>query len=256
MVKVKEDMTGWKMWEHGVCDSRLVVIKQTDDYITPSGLYRARWECECTCVDRRTIIACADQIKSGVIKSCGCLKKEKCKKMGDNRKQYNSYVLYNSYGKGNYLNCNEDFLFSLQDFETIKNYCWFKDNNGYACARYGNSSIRLHQLIGCKNYDHQNRNKSDNRRENLRPASQSENRYNSSMRSDNNSGVTGVGFRNLTNKWRARIQFQGISVCLGEFDTRDDAIIARLQAEAKYYGDFAPQKHLFEEYGIMVNGDE
>lgn len=33
MVKVKEDMTGWIMSEHGVPDSKIKVIKQTEDYI-------------------------------------------------------------------------------------------------------------------------------------------------------------------------------------------------------------------------------
>ena len=43
MVKVKEDMTGWKMWEHGVPDSRLIVICRTDDYISPKGKHIAQW---------------------------------------------------------------------------------------------------------------------------------------------------------------------------------------------------------------------
>lgn len=28
MANITEDMTGWKMWEHGVPDSRLTVIKK------------------------------------------------------------------------------------------------------------------------------------------------------------------------------------------------------------------------------------
>ena len=34
------------------------------------------------------------------------------------------------------------------------------------------------------------------------------------------------------------------------FDNKDDAIKARLIAEKKYFGDFAPQKHLYEKYNI------
>ena len=37
LVKVKEDMSGWIMSEHGVPDSRLKVIKQVEDYVYPSG---------------------------------------------------------------------------------------------------------------------------------------------------------------------------------------------------------------------------
>lgn len=34
MVKVRKDMTGWNMWEHGVLDSKLTVIKQAEDYVS------------------------------------------------------------------------------------------------------------------------------------------------------------------------------------------------------------------------------
>ena len=37
MVRVREDMTGWKMWEHGVPDSRLTVLKQAEDYVDSRG---------------------------------------------------------------------------------------------------------------------------------------------------------------------------------------------------------------------------
>lgn len=37
MVKVKEDMTGWIMSEYGVPDSKIKVIKQTEDYIKKNG---------------------------------------------------------------------------------------------------------------------------------------------------------------------------------------------------------------------------
>lgn len=37
---------------------------------------------------------------------------------------------------------------------------------------------------------------------------------------------------------------------LGTFEIKEDAIVARLLAEKKYYGEFAPQKDLFEKYGI------
>lgn len=48
-------------------------------------------------------------------------------------------------------------------------------------------------------------------------------------RVDNTSGYTGISFRN--NKWEARICHNKVRYMLGRFDTRDDAIIARKQAE-------------------------
>ena len=38
---------------------------------------------------------------------------------------------------------------------------------------------------------------------------------------------------------------------LGRFSDKEDAIKARLQAEAKYFKEFAPQRHLFKQYGIL-----
>lgn len=33
---------------------------------------------------------------------------------------------------------------------------------------------------------------------------------------------------------------------------KDDAIKARLNVEVKYFGEFAPQKHLYKQYGITM----
>lgn len=41
-------------------------------------------------------------------------------------------------------------------------------------------------------------------------------------------------------------------IYLGAFASKDDAIKTRLEAEAKHFGEFAPQRHLFEEYGITT----
>ena len=46
------------------------------------------------------------------------------------------------------------------------------------------------------------------------------------------------------------------SIWLGEYVDKDDAIKARLLAEVKYFGDFAPQRHLFRQYGIEVDNEE
>ena len=42
---------------------------------------------------------------------------------------------------------------------------------------------------------------------------------------------------------------------LGCFSDKEIAIKVRLEAEAKYFGDFAPQRHLFEQYGITSQND-
>lgn len=54
MVKIREDMTGWVMKEHGVPNSRIKVIERAEDYVTPSGAHYAQWLCECMCEDHKT----------------------------------------------------------------------------------------------------------------------------------------------------------------------------------------------------------
>ena len=46
MVKVKEDMTGWRMWEHGISDIRLIIKRQVEDKILTNGDHLVMWECE------------------------------------------------------------------------------------------------------------------------------------------------------------------------------------------------------------------
>lgn len=70
----------------------------------------------------------------------------------------------------------------------------------------------------------------------------------------NKSGVTGVSWSEKRNKWKSVLIFKGKTNYLGYFKNKDDAIKARLLAEIKYYGEHAPQKHLFCQYGI--NGGE
>ena len=53
---------------------RLVVEKQTDDYITPSGGHHKRYTCLCECGKRVDVLK--EYLTSGRQKSCGCLKKE------------------------------------------------------------------------------------------------------------------------------------------------------------------------------------
>lgn len=68
--------------------------------------------------------------------------------------------------------------------------------------------------------------------------------------SDNTSKITGVSFDRQRMQWVARLQLDGKNKYSKRFESKEDAIRARLQAEKEYFGEFAPQRHLFEEYGI------
>lgn len=74
--------------------------------------------------------------------------------------------------------------------------------------------------------------------------------------SNNTSGFTGVSWDKKMSKWRSYIVINKQQIHLGLYINKEDAVIARLKAEAKYYGEFAPQRHLFDEYGISINNKE
>lgn len=254
MVRVKDDMTGWKMWEHGVPDSRIIVVCQTDDYIASNGRRQARYLCKCNCGNDKNIIAFPRDIKDGTIKSCGCFTKNR---LHNDNKKYNKYDLSGEYGIGYCSNTNNEFYFDLDDFKLIKDYCWCEvvdKDSGYRELKAYDINIKklihMHHLFGFENYDHIDRNPLNNRRNNLRFATLEDNNRNRNIFKNNTSGIMGVNWDSNRSKWRSRIYLDKKRLELGFFVNKQDAIHARLRAEAKYYGEFAPQRHLFEKYGI------
>ena len=114
--------------------------------------------------------------------------------------------------------------------------------------------IKIHQLILGPYVDHINRDPMDNRKANLRICTQAENCFNASMRSDNTSGFIGVSWSKRKNRWRVRVTVNQKEIHLGTFKDITEAVKARLYGELKYFGaEFAPQRHLFEEYDIGVD---
>ena len=90
-----------------------------------------------------------------------------------------------------------------------------------------------------KTLDHINNNKLDNRIENLRPATNSENIQNSKKSSINVSGYKGVSFHKNVKKWCAQIRINKKLKYLGCFSTPEEAHQAYCQAADKHFGEFA-----------------
>jgi hypothetical protein len=85
--------------------------------------------------------------------------------------------------------------------------------------------------------DHVNRNFLDNRIENLRLATRSQNAANRPAASNSKTGVKGVYPER--NKWRAEVQVGGKKIVLGVFPTIAEASAAYRNAAIKYHGEFA-----------------
>lgn len=136
------------------------------------------------------------------------------------------------------------------DFETLSLWKWYLSPEGYAC-RTGRKSegvykqrFYLHrQVMGVTDslieVDHVNGNRLDNRRCNLRLCSKIENRRNKLLQVNSTSGYKGVSFRNATGKWQAKLKNLNKWICLGDFDTKEQAAIAYNEAALTHFGEFA-----------------
>lgn len=262
----KEDFTNVRF-------GRLIARYRADDYIFPNGKGRAaRWHCDCDCgneVDVRH-----DKLKNGDILSCGCLRKERastlvknaadsCKKPLKNNTTLQLNLNENGYKPFGKFKCDNDssveVYFSMEDYDAIKDYCWRiqRSCDGKYCrvqTTYNNKTVSMHRLFDMYDADHINRNALDNRRENLDPsATRSDQNHNHSLRKDNKTGVRGLGYNNkCTNKpWNVQCQHNGELILSGRFSTKEEAILAILRTEMKYYPERSWQKQLMAEYNLI-----
>lgn len=134
------------------------------------------------------------------------------------------------------------FFTNADQFEKIKKFNWCKLAMGYSSAKHNGKQVAAHRILtDCPDtmlVDHINHNKKDNRRENLRICTKSQNAFNCTKNS-NTSGRQGVWWRKDTNKWCAEIKVDGKKHSLGCFTNFEDAVAARASAEEKYTEGFA-----------------
>ena len=87
--------------------------------------------------------------------------------------------------------------------------------------------------------DHRDGDPTNNRWNNLRVATSSQNKMNGVRRSDNTSGYRGVWFDKRRELWVAEIRGDGIRRHLGYFPTAEAAAAAYAEAAARLHGKFA-----------------
>lgn len=97
----------------------------------------------------------------------------------------------------------------------------------------------LTQCASTLHVDHKDGDGLNNRRDNLREATRSQNMWNQGVRKNNSSGFKGVHWHSLVGKWRSEITQNGEKMVLGYFDTAESAAAAYALANANLRGEFA-----------------
>ena len=223
------DLTGKKY-------GRLTVINRVDDYISPKGQIKPRWKCQCECGNYS--IVDSRQLRNGKVVSCGCYGREQTIKA---LKKYNTYELCGNYYIG-YDDNNQKFYFDKDDYDKVKNYYWRVEpsTNYVSCST---ANIRLHELIMDSkgtgllvDHIHGAKTRNDNRKCNLRLSTTQQNNYNKDY------GEAGVTYNSKQKKWISQIKVNKKQIIIGKYDTKEQAIKARKEAENEYYGDFSYEK--------------
>lgn len=133
-----------------------------------------------------------------------------------------------------------------EDFENVNQYKWYFEH-GYARRDYKISNKRfriyMHNFLSetPKGFhtDHINGNSLDNRRENLRVCSASQNCMNSKKNKKASSKYKGVSFFKRDQNWMASITLNRKDIYLGYFDREEDAAQAYNFAAMKHFGEYA-----------------
>lgn len=83
--------------------------------------------------------------------------------------------------------------------------------------------------------DHIDRNRNNDKWNNLRITNHIKNCQNRGIRNDNTSGCSGVSYNRQSKKWKADITVDNKRIYLGKFQTLQEAIEARTFAEKTYW---------------------
>lgn len=237
------DLTGKKF-------GKLTVLGRTEQRKDSAGRTIMYWYCVCDCQknlpeEEREIIAVRGRnLRDGKTISCGCYRREWNKK--ENRYEIDGNIV-------RMYDCRDKmFIIDLDDLDKVIQHRWRVDDEGYVHSNFAMIDgkapvIALHRFVmNCsdKNFDvdHINHNPCDNRKDNLRICTHLQNMHNLKPRKNNKAGVSGIQFDSSSKRYIATIGVNMEKIYLGCYESLEDAIKVRKEAEAKYYKGFGYSK--------------
>jgi len=145
-----------------------------------------------------------------------------------------------------------------EDFDRINAFKWYASKTKgslYArrkTKRKGKETIHyMHRVIMCAGnsveVDHRDRNGLNNQRHNLRVCDHQQNQRNRDTMKNNKSGLKGVSWHKIMNKWRAVIQYNGRQLVIGYFLTKEEAATAYDKKATELFGEFAKLNNVVQE---------
>lgn len=157
-----------------------------------------------------------------------------------------------------YISLTKDYvsILNVEDLYLVSDFNWraeiaFKSNGEvrtvYAVRKPKvsetyDSTVRMHRIIvNCPvnfQVDHINGNGLDNRRENLRVVTDSQNTQNQRIKSSNKSGYKGVFWHKQRNKWVAQIGIENRQIYLGSFSNIEEAVLEYEKASEKLHKEY------------------
>jgi len=147
-------------------------------------------------------------------------------------------------------------LVSAEDYERVMKHRWHRHPKGYAISGMGGGySMMMHRFIldlergDARKTDHINRDKLDNRRENLRIATYAQNLRNRRKFKGSTSKYKGLSWTNKRQKW-------DVIVRLGLYDKEDEELASRIYQWAikKLFND-NNRLRFWDEEGIDASGN-
>lgn len=134
-------------------------------------------------------------------------------------------------------------LIDESDLDLVQESSWHLTSTGYAACRKNNKILFMHRMLlqapDDIQVDHIDRDRLNNRRSNLRLATNQENAQNKSKAPEASSKYKGVHYRPESKIWRAYIDIDGHRTYLGNFSNEEVAAKAYDQEAIKRFGSFA-----------------